>query len=99
MTKIDTRLLLHIIKQNERIIRMTSANQQHINDLTTRVNKISEEIKALKAQNGAENLDFTALDAAVGQADDLNEDAVTPPDTTETPSGGEGVDNSGGTVV
>lgn len=96
MKNISTRLLLHIVKQNERIIRMTSANQQHIDELTTKVNKIITEIQALKNQTGAENLDFTALDAAVGQADDLNEDATTPPDTL---TGGNGVDNSGGTVV
>ena len=73
----------YIIQQNERMIDIMSANQDHINTLTEKANKILAEVQALKNQPGAEVLDFSALDAALQNVDDVNEDAQAPSEPTE----------------
>lgn len=56
-----------------------SENQDHINALTEKANKILAEVQALKSQPGAEALDFSGLDSALQNVDDVNEDAATEP--------------------
>lgn len=79
-------ILREIAENQERIIEIMSANQDKINALTTKVDKIITEIEALKAQPGAEELDFSGLEAAINTADELNPDA---PETVEGGAGGD----------
>ena len=82
-------LVLHEVNQQlKEIYIIMSKNQEKIDALTAKVDKIVTEIEALKAQPGAETLDFSALEAAVNTADDLN------PDAQETVEGGGGQDES-----
>jgi hypothetical protein len=89
-------LLQTVIRNQERMMMLMSENQDKINALTTKVEKIVTEIEALKAQPGAEDLDFSALEAAVNTADDLNPDAEQPP--SETVEDGSGQDELTETV-
>lgn len=80
-------ILPEIAETQERILIIMSANQDKIDALTTKVEKIYVEVQKLKEQPGAETLDFTRLESAVGQVDDINPD--------ETVDDGSGDDTQG----
>lgn len=71
-----------VIEQNGKIM----TDQQHLDadvaELGTALTNISDEIVALKNQPGAPALDFTALDAAVAQAQGLAPAPAAPADGT-----------------
>jgi peptidoglycan hydrolase CwlO-like protein len=62
-------IMTHLHEMEKRIM---TANQDHLNklasDLQTALTNIQNEIASLKAQPGAEQLDFSALDNEVAQA-------------------------------
>ena len=71
-----------ILKQLKKMEKIMSENQEKIDKVAEQLAKAKKEIlaqiQALKDQAGAEVLDFTALDAAAQDLDDLNVDPVEP---------------------
>jgi len=71
-----------ILKQLKKLEKIMSQNQEKIDSIAAQLAKAKAEIlaqiQALKDQVGAEVLDFSALDAAAQDLDDLNIDPVEP---------------------
>lgn len=82
--RFENKLFREIEKLGVLIVATAQENQAKIDALAAVANKVKEEVQNLKlAYDAGQDLDFTEIEAALGQADAINEDAVVVPPVEE----------------